>query len=342
MALKNYKNRQWLLSSRPKGMVSQKNFDWLESEVQTPKEGEFLVKNLYLSFDPAQRGWMEDKKSYVPPVGIGEVMRASSIAQVIESKNPDFKEGDIIQGIFGWQDFAISDGKGIMNATHVPADIPITAPLSVFGITGLTAYFGLLDIGKPNAGDAVLVSGAAGATGSIAGQIAKIKGCKVIGTAGGAKKCRWLTEKANFDVAIDYKTAELDSTLQELCPEGINVIFDNVGGEFLNTSLLRIAQNARIVICGAISGYNEEVQPPGPSNYISLIIQRAKMEGFIVLDYANQFKEAVEELSTWVKEGKIVYQEDIAEGLENAPETLLRLYSGKNIGKQLLKVSDPD
>lgn len=323
-------------------MVSQKNFDWLESEVQTPKEGEFLVKNLYLSFDPAQRGWMEDKKSYVPPVGLGEVMRASSIAQVIESKNPDFKEGDIIQGIFGWQDFAISDGKGIMNAAHVPADIPITAPLSVFGITGLTAYFGLLDIGKPNAGDTVLVSGAAGATGSIAGQIAKIKGCKVIGTAGGAKKCRWLTEKANFDIAIDYKTADLGSTLQELCPEGINVIFDNVGGEFLNTSLLRIAQNARIVICGAISGYNEEVQPPGPSNYISLIIQRAKMEGFIVLDYANQFKDAVEELSTWVKEGKIVYQEDIAEGLENAPETLLRLYSGKNIGKQLLKVSDPD
>jgi NADPH-dependent curcumin reductase CurA len=269
-------------------------------------------------------------------------MRAGSIAQVVESNNPDFKAGDIVQGTFGWQDFAISNGKGIMNATHVPADIPITAPLSIFGITGLTAYFGLLDVGKPKEGDTVLISGAAGATGSIVGQIAKLKGCRVIGTAGGAKKCRWLTEKANFDVAIDHKTANLNSTLQEICPEGIDVIFDNVGGEFLNTALSKINQNARIVICGAISGYNEEVPPPGPSNYTALIIQRAKMEGFIVLDYVNQFNDAVKELSSWVKDGKIVYQEDIAEGLENAPETLLRLYSGENTGKQLLKVADPD
>lgn len=342
MTLKNYKNRQWLLANRPQGMVTKDDFQWLETEVENPKENEFLVKNLYLSFDPAQRGWMEDRESYVPPVRIGEVMRAGSIAQVVESNNPDFKTGDIVQGTFGWQDFAISNGKGIMNATHVPADIPITAPLSVFGITGLTAYFGLLDIGKPTEGNTVLISGAAGATGSIAGQIAKLKGCRVIGTAGGAKKCRWLTEKANFDVAIDYKTADLDSTLQEICPEGIDVIFDNVGGEFLNTALSKINQNARIVICGAISGYNEKVPPPGPSNYTSLIIQRAKMEGFIVLDYVDQFNDAMKDLTSWVKEGKIVYQEDIAEGLENAPETLLRLYSGENIGKQLLKVADPD
>ncbi|MDG2457052.1 MAG: NADP-dependent oxidoreductase, partial [SAR86 cluster bacterium] len=266
MTLKNYKNRQWLLANRPQGMVTKDDFQWLETEVENPKENEFLVKNLYLSFDPAQRGWMEDRESYVPPVRIGEVMRAGSIAQVVESNNPDFKTGDIVQGTFGWQDFAISNGKGIMNATHVPADIPITAPLSVFGITGLTAYFGLLDIGKPTEGNTVLISGAAGATGSIAGQIAKLKGCRVIGTAGGAKKCRWLTEKANFDVAIDHKTADLNSTLQEICPEGIDVIFDNVGGELLNTALSKINQNARIVICGAISGYNEEVPPPGPSN----------------------------------------------------------------------------
>jgi NADPH-dependent curcumin reductase CurA len=230
----------------------------------------------------------------------------------------------------------------MMNASVIPDGIPITSPLSVFGITGLTAYFGLLDIGKPKEGDVVLVSGAAGATGSIVGQIAKLKGCKVIGVAGGAKKCKWLTEVANFDIAIDYQSANLDETLSELCPEGVDIVFDNVGGDFLDSALKRISQNARLVICGAISGYNEEELPPGPANYRSLIVLRARMEGFIVLDYADQFPSAIKELMTWVKEEKIVYLEDIQEGLEQAPETLLRLYSGENFGKQLLKISDPD
>jgi len=342
MSSKNYKNRKWVLSNRPSGMVGKDNFEWQEEAVPIPKTDEFLVKNLYLSFDPAQRGWMDDTESYVPPVKLGEVMRAGSIAQVVESNNPSFQVGDIVQGTFGWQDYAISNGKGMMNASVIPDGIPITSPLSVFGITGLTAYFGLLDIGKPKEGDVVLVSGAAGATGSIVGQIAKLKGCKVIGVAGGAKKCKWLTEVANFDIAIDYQSANLDETLSELCPEGVDIVFDNVGGDFLDSALKRISQNARLVICGAISGYNEEELPPGPANYRSLIVLRARMEGFIVLDYADQFPSAIKELMTWVKEEKIVYLEDIQEGLEQAPETLLRLYSGENFGKQLLKISDPD
>ena len=342
MSEKNFKNRQWVLAERPDGMVGEHNFKWQEVEVKSPKEGEMLLKNLYLSFDPAQRGWMEDRKSYVPPVQINEVMRAGSVAQVIESKHPDFKEGEIVQGTFGWQDYAVSDGSGMLSATKVPEDMPITAPLSVFGVTGLTAYFGLLDIGQPKEGYTVVVSGAAGATGSIAGQIAKIKGCKVIGTAGGPEKCRWLTEEANFDGAIDYKSANLSNSLRELCPEGINVVFDNVGGEFLNVTLAQLALNARIVLCGAISRYNEKILPPGPSNYMALIFMRAKMEGFIVLDYAPKFPKAIEEISGWVREGKITYKEDIQEGLENAPSTLVRLYTGENVGKQLLKISEPE
>ena len=342
MSTKNFINRQWVLDKRPDGMVGEHNFKWQEVDVSSPKKGEMLIRNLYLSFDPAQRGWMEDRKSYVPPVQIGEVMRAGSIAQVIESNHPDFNEGDVVQGTFGWQDYAVTDGSGMMSASKIPEGVPITTPLSVFGTTGLTAYFGLLDIGNPKEGETVVVSGAAGATGSIAGQIAKIKGCRVIGTAGGSEKCRWLTEKANFDAAIDYKSANLSRSLKELCPEGINVVFDNVGGEFLDTSLARIALNGRIVVCGAISRYNEKVLPPGPSNYMALIFMRAKMEGFIVLDYASKFSEAVNDLIAWVNEGKIIYEEDIQEGLENAPATLLRLYTGKNIGKQLLRISDPE
>lgn len=340
--MKNLKNRKWTLTSRPFGMVGEHNFSFQEEEVRDIGEGEFLIKNLYLSFDPAQRGWMEDRKSYVPPVGIGEVMRAGSVGQVIESNNPNFKVGDKVQGTFGWQEYAISDGKGILNATIIPEGSSLTAPLSVFGITGLTAYFGLLDVGQLKEGETVLVSGAAGSTGSIAAQIAKLKGCRVIGVAGGTEKCRWLTEVAKIDAAIDYKAANLAEVIPELIPEGIDVIFDNVGGEFLDTALLNINQSARIAVCGAISGYNNETPSPGPSNYTSLIIQRARMEGFIVLDYMNKFPEAIGELMQWVQEGKIVYQEDIQEGIENAPDTLLRLYTGKNQGKQLLKIADPE
>ncbi len=340
--MKNLKNRKWTLAKRPVGMVGEHNFSFDEEDVRDIEDGEFLIKNLYLSFDPAQRGWMEDRKSYVPPVGIGEVMRAGSVGQVIESNNPDYKVGDKVQGTFGWQEYAISNGQGILNATVIPEGQSLTAPLSVFGITGLTAYFGLLDVGQAKEGETVLVSGAAGSTGSIAAQIAKLKGCRVIGVAGGTEKCRWLTEEAKIDAAIDYKEANLAEVIPELCPEGVDVIFDNVGGEFLNTALMSVNQSARIAVCGAISGYNNETPAPGPSNYTALIIQRARMEGFIVLDYMDKFPEAIADLMQWVQEGKIIYQEDIQEGIENAPDTLLRLYTGKNKGKQLLKVADPD
>ena len=301
MTTSNLKNRQWVLDKRPDGMVGEENFAWKEEvPIEATKNGEILVRNLYLSFDPAQRGWMEDRKSYVPPVQIGEVMRAGSIAQVIESKNPNFKEGDIVEGSFGWQEYAISDNSGMMKVNKVPSDIPITTPLSVFGITGMTAYFGLLEIGKPTQKDIVLISGAAGSTGSIAGQIAKIKGCEVIGIAGGAEKCRWLTEKAKFDVAIDYKEANMRQAIREVCPKGANVVFDNVGGDFLDIALTRLSINARIVLCGAISRYNEKKLPPGPTNYMALIFMRAKMEGFIVSDFLKKFPDAIEEMKSWV------------------------------------------
>ena len=334
-------NRQWLLSSRPTGLVQESNFAWREVPIPTPSEGQFLVRNLYLSFDPAMRGWMEDRPSYVPPVALGEVMRAGSVAQVVESKSPAFKPGDFVQGTFGWQDYAVSDGKGPLPVSKLPPGVPLTWPLGVLGITGLTAYFGLLDLGKPAAGETVVVSGAAGSTGSVAGQIAKIKGCRVIGTAGGKEKCDWLVKVAHFDAAIDYKREDIGAQLSELCPNGIDVFFDNVGGTVLNEVLARINLKARIVLCGSISRYNNATPPPGPANYFYLTARRSRMEGFIILDYVARFPEAIAALAQWQKEGKLVQKEDIAVGLENAPRTLTRLFTGENFGKQLLKIADP-
>ena len=228
-----------------------------------------------------------------------------------------------------------------MPVTKIPSGASLTWPLGVLGVTGLTAYFGILDIGQPKEGETCVVSGAAGATGSIAGQIAKIKGCRVIGIAGGPEKCRWLTQEANYDAAIDYKSDDVAAGLNELCPDGINMYFDNVGGDILDAALAHIALNARVVLCGGISRYNAEEPPPGPQNYMNLIIQRARMEGFIVIDYAARFRTATQELTDWITSGKLTFQEDIQEGFENAPRTLLRLFEGKNIGKQLLKIADP-
>jgi NADPH-dependent curcumin reductase CurA len=334
-------NRQWLLAKRPEGMVTAANFDFVESPIPTPAEGQLLVRNLYLSFDPAMRGWMEDRKSYVPPVQIGEPMRCSSVAQVIESKSADFQTGDIVQGTFGWQDYAIVELPGLIPVSKVPEGVPITLPLGALGVTGLTAYFGLLDLGEPKQGDTVVVSGAAGATGSIAGQIARLKGCRVIGIAGGPDKCMCLPDDAGSDGAIDYKNDDVDARLRELCPKGVDIYFDNVGGRILEIVLGQIAQNARIVMCGGISGYNEKEPPAGPHNLMNLILQRARMEGFIVIDYIPRFGEAIKALAGWVMAGEIVHQEDIQEGLENAPATFQRLFQGKNLGKQLLKIADP-
>ncbi len=332
-------NRQWLLAKRPDGMVGRHNFDFHEAEAPEPGPGEVLVKTLYLAFEPAMRGWMEDRESYIPPVGVGEVMRGGIVGQVVESNASERPVGSFVQCMTGWQEYAVIPAA---QATPVPEGTPLTWPLGVLGITGLTAYFGMLDIGKPTEGDTVVVSGAAGATGSVAAQIARIHGCRVIGIAGGPEKCGWLTGKARLDAAIDYKSEDVAARLAELCPKGLNVYFDNVGGEILEAALDHLAIGARVVLCGGISGYNEKEPQPGPRNLMNLVIQRSRMEGLIVLDYASRFGEGVSRLAKWVADGEIAHQEDIQEGFENAPETFQRLFTGKNLGKQLLHVADPE
>jgi len=334
------KNRQWILNARPTGALTGTEFRWNEAPIPQPADGQVLVRNLWLSFDPTQRNWMV-LDSYVPKIPLGEVMRAFGVGQVIQSRHPDFKPGEFVQGGFGWQDYIATDGRGFGGMHKLPSGVPPNLALSLFGITGPTAYFGITDIGQVKAGETVVVSGAAGSTGSVAGQIAKIKGCRVIGTAGSKEKCDWLVEVAGFDGAIDYKSEDIGVRLSALCPNGIDVFFDNVGGIVLNEVLARINLKARIVLCGAISRYNDAVPPPGPSNYFNLTPKRARMEGFIILDYGPRFPEAIEALGRWQREGRLVQKEDVAVGLENAPRTLMRLFTGENFGKQLLKIADP-
>ncbi len=335
-------NRQWLLAKRPFGMVGEENFEYAENPIPEPGEGEVLVRNLYLSFDPTQRGWMEDRESYMPPVQIGEPMRAGSIGQVTESNHPDFNVGDLVQTTGGWQDFFIaSPDTGLLGLTRVPEGVPADMMLSVLGVTGLTAYFGLLDLGEPKEGETVLVSGAAGATGSVAGQIARIKGCRVVGIAGGPEKCAWLKDVAKFDDVIDYKNEDVDARIAETCPNKVDVFFDNVGGDILEAALNHINMRARVVLCGGISAYNATEPVPGPVNLMNLVIMRARMEGFIVIDYMDRAQEAITDLLGWIQAGELIYQVDMQEGFENIPATLNRLFTGQNLGKQLLKIADP-
>jgi NADPH-dependent curcumin reductase CurA len=334
-------NRQWLLAKRPFGVVTKENFEYAETPIPEPGDDEVLVRNLYLSFDPTQRGWMEDRESYLPPVQLGEPMRAGSIGQVVESNNPEFQKGDLVQTTGGWQDFIVAaPGQGVLGLSKVPDGVPPEMMLSVLGVTGLTAYFGLLDLGEPKSGETVLVSGAAGATGSVAGQIAKLKGCRVVGIAGGIDKCRWLAEEAGFDEVIDYKNEDVNTRIAETCPGKIDVYFDNVGGEILEAALNHINMRARVVLCGGISGYNATEPLPGPSNLMNLVVMRARMEGFIVIDYMDRAGEAVAQLMNWIQAGELKYQVDMQEGFENIPDTLNRLFTGQNLGKQLLKIAD--
>ena len=335
-------NRQWVLAKRPFGMVTRDNFEYREAPIPVPADGEVLVRNLFLSFDPTQRGWMEDRESYLPPVGLGEVMRAGSVGQVVESRHPGFARGDLVQTTGGWQDFlAIKPGMGWPGLNKLPPGVTPPMALGVLGVTGLTAYFGLLDLGQPKPGDTVLVSGAAGATGSVAGQIARIKGCRVVGIAGGPEKCQWLKDVARFDDVIDYKHEDVNQRIGELCPNKVDVFFDNVGGSILEAALNHINMHARVVLCGGISGYNATAPQPGPTNLMNLVIMRARMEGFIVIDYMNRAGVAVAELLQWIQSGELVHQEDVQEGFENIPDTLNRLFTGRNTGKQLLKIADP-
>ncbi|MGE8360479.1 NADP-dependent oxidoreductase [Pseudomonas sp.] len=329
-------NRQFLLAQRPVGMPSRETFNYVESPVGEPGPGQILVKNAYLSLDPAMRGWMNDAKSYIAPVGLGEVMRALGVGQVVASQHPDFAVGDHVNGALGVQDYFLGEPKGFYKVD--PSRAPLPLYLSALGMTGMTAYFALLDVGAPKAGETVVISGAAGAVGSIAGQIAKLKGCRVVGIAGGADKCRFLVDELGFDAAIDYKHEDLHAALKRDCPKGVDVYFDNVGGEILDAVLTRINFRARVVICGAISQYNNKEAVKGPSNYLALLVNSARMEGMVVMSYASRFSEAAQEMGGWLASGQLKSKEHVVDGLQTFPDTLLKLFSGENFGKLVLKV----
>jgi len=333
------RNRRWLLARRPKGAVSAEDFRFVETDIPAPGEGEFLVRNTYLSCDPTQRGWMA-QDTYMPAVPIGEVMRAFAGGEVVLSRDSRFTPGQRVQGLFGWQDYAVAKHTDALPVISIPDGFSIPDGMSALGLTGLTAYFGLLDVGRVRQGETVVVSGAAGATGSVVGQIAKIKGCRVVGIAGGPEKCRYLTQELGFDGAIDYKSDNLITSLRTHCPNGIDVFFDNVGGVLLDTALIFLALHGRVVICGAISTYNDTAQAPGPKNYTRLLLRRGRMEGFLAFDYYHRAAEAMTVLSGWLREGKLKNRVDVTEGFENAPVALGRLFTGENHGKQLVKIAD--
>jgi NADPH-dependent curcumin reductase len=332
-------NHQFQLAARPVGLPKPTDWDYVEAPVPEPGDGEVLVKVLYVSMDPAMRGWMNDARSYIAPVGIGEVMRALAAGEVIASNHPDVAVGDHVTGLLGVQEYALAHGAAVMKVD--PALAPLPVHLSALGMPGMTAYFGLLDIGRPQEGETAVVSGAAGAVGGIVGQIAKIKGCRVIGIAGGAEKCRYVVEELGFDAAIDYKAEDVLAALARECPKGIDVYFDNVGGEILDAALAQLARHARVIICGAISQYNATEAVRGPSNYLSLLVNHASMTGFVVSDYGDRFAEGAAEMAGWLAAGRLKTREDIAVGLESFPDTLLRLFRGENTGKLVLKLAAP-
>ncbi len=324
------------LKSRPVGLPKESDFETVCEPVREPGPGQILLQTLFLSLDPAMRGWMSDAKSYLPPVGIGEVMRGAAVGRVLRSNDPSLAAGDLVSGFTGWQQYVT------VRAKHLQKLLPGVTPemaLSSLGLTGLTAYFGLLDVGRPKAGETVVVSGAAGAVGSVAGQIAKLKGCRVVGTAGSDAKCAWITGELGFDAALNYrKSQNLAADLGRLCPEGVDIYFDNVGGPMLEAVLTHLKPHARVILCGAISQYNSTEPVRGPSNWFSLIVNRVRVEGFILIDYEKRFAEAVQEMAPWAISGKINSRVDIVDGIENAPKALLRLFSGENTGKQLVRV----
>ena len=333
----NKQNQHILLAARPRGEIKPTDFELVDAPMPEAGEGEVLVESRYLAVEPAMKGWMEARVDYVAPLHIGDVMRGHGVGCVLESRHPDFAVGEMVSGALGWRRYLATDGKAIP-LNKVPAGVEPAAALNVLGLTGLTAYFGMLDIGKPKAGDTVLVSGAAGATGSVAGQLARIAGARVIGIAGGKDKCDWLVSELGFDGAIDYKSEDVEQRIAELCPDGLNVYYDNVGGDILDFALAKLAQGARVVLCGGISRYNQTGAIPGPVNYFNLIYRRARMEGFIVSDYASRFGEAVEVLAKHLGSGELRHRETILQGFTQLPQALMNLFTGGNIGKQLVEV----
>lgn len=341
MSTTTLSNNQFRLAARPVGMVKPSDWKYTSEPVRDIGEGEILVKALYLSLDPAMRGWMNDGKSYIRPVAIDEVMRAGGIGKVIASKSPKFSVGDFVSGTIGVQEYWTGPADDKAGAFYKvdPAAAPLPKYLNALGMPGMTAYFGLMEVGMPKAGETIVVSGAAGAVGQTVGQVAKHKGCRVVGIAGGQDKCDFVVNELGFDACIDYKNGSVKEGLKVHCPQGVDVYFDNVGGDILDAVLTRINMKARIIICGAISQYNNTTPVKGPANYLSLLVNRARMEGIVVFDYADRYHIGVAEMAKWMKEGTFKTREDIVQGLEKFPEALTMLFDGKNFGKLILQVA---
>jgi NADPH-dependent curcumin reductase CurA len=331
-------NTQVIFKKRPIGLPEADTWEIKTEAIPEINDNEILIQHHYISLDPAMRGWMNAAKSYIEPVEIDDVMRAGAIGKVIATKNSDFNIGDCVSGWGGVQQYSVANGKDWYKVDDTLAPMPMY--LGTLGMPGLTAYFGITEVGKIKSGDTVLVSGAAGAVGSVVGQVAKIKGCTVVGIAGGKDKCDYLINELGFDAAIDYKSENVMRVLREKCPKGIDVFFDNVGGDILDAALAHLRKNARIVICGAISQYNATEKIKGPSNYLSLLVNRATMQGMVVFDYADRYSEAAKEMGSWIMQGKLKSKEDVYEGIENFYDTFQRLFTGDKKGKLILKVID--
>jgi len=331
-------NKQITLAARPRGFPKESDFKLVETPVPEAQAGQILVRMLYISVDPYMRGRMNDVKSYAPPAQIGEVMGAGAVGEVVASKNIRFQVGDIVEGFFGWQQFAVSGGEGVRKID--PSLAPISTALSVLGMPGLTAYFGFLDVGKPRSGETVVVSGAAGAVGSVAGQIAKISGCRAVGIAGSDKKIAWLTGELGFDAAFNYKsTSDYGAKLNELCPEGIDIYFDNVGGAITDAVFPLLNVGARVVVCGQIAQYNAEKLEIGPRLLWHLIVKQARAEGFLVFHYASRYPEGLRQLAMWLNAGKLKHREQLVDGIENTPRAFIGMLRGENTGKQLVRIA---
>ena len=330
-------NRQVRLKSRPSGIPQAEHFEIVELPVPDPSPGQVLVRNIYLSVDPAMRGWVSAVANYSDPVALGAVMRSLAVGRVEESRHPDFHSGDYVTGMFGWQDYALMDGKAIQRKVEL-SGLPLSTCLGVLGLNGLTAYFALLDIGQPKAGETVVVSTAAGAVGSCVGQIAKIKGCHTVGIAGGPDKARMCLEEFRYEAAVDYRAGDFDSAFAGACPSGVDVYFDNTAGRISDAVMRRLNVGARVVVCGTASIASWDPPPQGPRVERHLLVKRARMQGFLIFDYAHRFPEALRELEAWVRSGQIHYREDILEGIEQAPGSIAGLYRGENLGKRLIRL----
>ena len=331
-------NRQVILKSRPTGIPEADNFAIVKAPVPAVEEGQVLVRNIYLTAEPAMRGWVSAVANYSEPVPLGGVMRSPAVGRVEESRHQDFRPGEFVTGLFGWQDYAVVDASAIQR--KVPGTgLPISTSLGVLGLNGLTAYFALLDVGQPKAGETVVVSTAAGSVGSCVGQIAKIMGCRTVGIAGGSQKTRLCREEFSYDEAIDYKTPGLESALAAACPEGVDVYFDNTAGVISDTVLKHLRQGARVVICGTASVSSWDPPPVGPRVERNLLVKRARMQGFLIFDYVARYAEGLAALTQWVRTGLIRYREDIRDGIEHAPGSIASLYRGENLGKRLIRIA---